>query len=249
VNIAIQKNMRMIAISDHDSIDGIKIARMRAGDNISIVSAVEFNTEVGKEDVHILGYGFDENDAGLIDVIKQRRNDRSIRAKKMIERLNDLNINDISFNDLCEIARDGAIGRPHVAKALVMKGHFDSIGDAFSKYLAKGRPVYVPRAPFTPVEAIDIIHESGGIAVLAHPGKLGDPNRIINMLIKNGLDGIEVYHTDHSVNVTKRMYDFARQHNLFMTVGSDSHGPMIRNVEIGSVNAPDDVIEKIINRF
>jgi len=250
VESAKSKGLQIISITDHDSISGLNEAFNAANwTPLKVIPGVEFNTEVGKESVHILGYGFDPSNVRLLEVLAARRLDRVERGKKMVARLHDIGVTAITFDDVLEVSGGYSVGRPHIAKALVLKGHSKNFGDAFNKYLAIGKPAYVARAPFSPEEAILTIHNAGGIAILAHPGKIGDPNRIINNLFEVGLDGLEAYHTDHSAAVAEKMRGKAQTKNLLATVGSDSHGPMIRNVEIGSVYAPDDVRDALFARF
>lgn len=242
VQAAAERGVTLMAVTDHDEIGGIGEARA-AGRHLGVrvVSGVEINTEVGREDVHVLGYGFPVDSVILHDGLACLRQSRMTRALAMLERLRAIGY-PVEAARLLEISGHGSIGRPHVAQAMVDAGHVQSQQEAFERFIGSRGPAYVRRTQFTPEEAIALIHRAGGIAVLAHPGKLGDPVRFIRRLHEIGLDGLEAYHSDHTPNVAERMARWARQYNLLITGGTDSHGPRgPRTVSVGSVPVPDEV--------
>ena len=242
VTEAAANSVTLIAITDHDEIAGLAVAAPIARElGVQLISGVEINTEIGREEVHILGYGFDENSPLMLEGLQRLRESRQRRMAKMLARLNDIGC-PISAVELQRIAGHGSIGRPHLAQALLAAGYVTSISDAFNRYIGNRSPAYIPRESITPEAAIALIHQSGGIASLAHPGKLGDPVRIIERLRATGLDALEVYHSDHQVKMTQRLLARAQQYRLIITGGSDSHGTQgIRNIAIGNVNMPESV--------
>ncbi|MEI7834024.1 MAG: PHP domain-containing protein, partial [bacterium] len=241
VAVAAERGVRVIAITDHDTVAGIAPARAVAA-GVQVISGVEINTEVKRENIHILGYGFDPENQQLLDGLAGLREGRRTRARQMLKRLADIGY---PLDDAAVMAYDGAIGRPHLARALVAAGYLPSESEVFARVLGNRCPAYVPREKFTPEEAIALIHAAGGIASLAHPGKLGDPMRFIRQLCAAGLDGLEAYHSDHSPQLTARMVARASEFGLLVTGGTDSHGPggsCPRN--IGGISIPDEICER-----
>jgi len=249
VATAAARGVTLIAITDHDEISGILPAQA-AGPacGVEVLSGVEINTEVGREDVHVLGYGFPADSPVMHEGLRVLRESRLERAMKMIARLEALG-RPLDVERVLAIAGHGSIGRPHLARALVEAGHVPDISTAFDKLIGNRCPAYVPRASYRPEEAIALIHRAGGFAGLAHPGKLGDPHRIIRRLLDAGLDALEVYHSDHTPAVTERMKRLAERFNLLPTGGTDSHGPDgPRVVPIGAVPVPDEVGQAVLQR-
>lgn len=250
VALAAEHGVTLIAITDHDEVGGVLPAQ-QAGSalGVTVLSGVEINTDLGREDVHILGYGFAPDSpvmqAGLVGL----RASRMERALKMLDRLQALG-KPLVRERVLEIAGHGSIGRPHLARALVEAGYVKSMSEAFDKLLGKRCPAYVPRTPYTPEEAIELIHRSGGIASLAHPGKLGDPVRIVTRLVRAGLDALEAYHSDHPKHITERMLRLAQDFHLTITGGTDSHGfTGVRPIMVGAVPVPDEVGEALRTRL
>lgn len=235
-----------VGIADHDTIAGIDPALAVAEDaGIVVVPAVEINTDVEQDEVHILGYFIDHHSPVFRERIGKLRACRYDRGKAMVERLNAVGV-DISFQRVKEIADDASIGRPHVARAIVEAGYTGSINGAFGKYLIRGMPGYVERYKLTPVEAVGIVLEAGGVPVLAHPGhgKMAEP--MLPELIEAGLRGIEAYHTDHDSKTRKRFARMAERLGLIATGGSDSHGPgMAKAIRIGSVSVGASAVERL----
>ncbi|MDH7481978.1 MAG: PHP domain-containing protein [Armatimonadota bacterium] len=235
VREAARIGLAAVGITDHDSVDGIKEA-VGTGKTVGIkvVPGIEINTDVGNEEVHILGYFIDDESVALRRHLENLRQGRLDRAKKIVERLNKLGVN-ISFDDVLKVADKGSVGRPHIARAIVNAGYADSPGDAFGRYLARGAPAYIPRYKVSPFEALHTIKEALGVPVFAHPGT-SKHDELIPQLVEVGLKGIEVYHPEHSPAQTEHYLRIAEKYNLIATGGSDSHGPnMIKTVPIGYV--------------
>ncbi len=242
VTEAAARAVTLIAITDHDEVDGIAPALAAAAScGIEVVSGVEINTTVGKEEVHILGYGFPTDSAQLRDGLQRRRDARRVRLDAMLARLASLGY-PLELETVLAIAGKGSVGRPHLGRALVAAGYVPDLATAFERLIGNRSPAYIPRSPFTPEEAIMLIHQSGGVTSLAHPGKLGDPIRFLRRLKEAGLDALEAYHSDHAPAATQRMLAWARQYGLAVTGGSDSHGPNgPHTVQIGAVPIPDEI--------
>ncbi len=236
----------VLAITDHDTVEGLDEARSEAEKlGIRIVPGVEFGIEVGGTEVHMLGYLFDDKDPVLLEKLGELQNGRLNRGKKMVDKLRALGIN-ITWSQVAEIAGDGSIGRPHVAQALIEGGYASTIDEAFKKYISRGRPAFVERAHLTLEECIDLVHQAGGVAVLAHPTFVKDVERVLPRLVEAGLDGIETYYGRYTEETIASIKKLAKKHNLVTTGGSDFHGlDALSHAELGSVNVPVECLEKL----
>ena len=243
VREACQKKLTVIAITDHDTVAGVRPAlRAAEGTGLAIIPAVEISTDYKNKDVHVLGYCIDLDDAGLAETMRYVRDARLLRAEKIVEKLNGLGV-DIALEDVMRESDGRSLGRPHVAAALVRKGVCHRPQEAFDRFIKRGRPAYVPRYRLTPRDAIRAIEEGRGCPVLAHPG-LGVPDALVHKLAEAGLQGIEAYHTHHTPSQTRRAQRLAEELGLLVTGGTDSHGPGGSTpVEIGSVEVPDSCAE------
>lgn len=246
VKISHERGLKFIAITDHDTVDGIPEAldEERKLGSPEVIPGIEINTNYHDDEVHILGYFIDYEKSYLKQLLGELLKKRIERTRRIAEKLNQIGIN-ISFEEIKLKAPGPAIGRPHVAMALIEKGYTCSIEDAFERYLNPGRPAYVERHKLSPFDAIDIIKKSDGIPVLAHPGLLHD-KKIIDELIKGGIMGIEVYHKDHDKSLVAHYMKLAKENNLLMTGGSDSHGetPLL----LGTLNIPVEFALKLKKR-
>ncbi|HEY3414012.1 MAG TPA: PHP domain-containing protein [Armatimonadota bacterium] len=212
-----------IAITDHDVTDGVEEA-VAAGlkHGVEVIAGVEINTDHGPTEIHILGYGLNLADPGFQKTMTWLREGRVSRAREMVGLLRRLGA-PVSWERVQEISGRGAIGRPHLAEALIEEGHVPSRAEAFIRYLGNDGPAYVPRERFNAVEAIATIRGAGGVAVVAHPVKIGD-DTLIPALVESGLGGIEAYHPDHSDEDAARYCRMADQLGVVWTGGSDFHG-------------------------
>ncbi|WP_289141116.1 PHP domain-containing protein [uncultured Brevibacillus sp.] len=232
-----------LAITDHDTVDGYLLAReeaMRLG--IGLIPGIEWNTEGPEDELHILGYGFDISDPRLLHLMDRRQQERIEWASEMVERCNRLGLA-ITIEDCLVRAKGGIIVRTHIAEVLVERGYSSTPQAAFDAYLRKGAPSYVPRPVFSAQEAIEVTHEVGGIAILAHPGIY--PFEVkLDALLEYGIDGIEVYYPKHSAAQTAFWERQAKKHQLIRSGGSDFHGHGSRNsTPVGSVPMPREVKE------
>lgn len=216
-------NLKIIAITDHDTIQGVLDLRSFATSGIHIIPGIELNTDITDYEVHILGYNIDITNSQLITEIDKLAKDRISRAQKIVDRLTGLGF-PVEYNRVLQIAgASKSLGRPHIAKALIEKGYFSTMSEVFNSLLAKNAPAYVPHYKLTPEEAIQLIKIAGGIPVLAHPGLIGNDTLILK-LMRSGLRGLEIYHPKHTEPQIKEYLALATEHNLTITGGSDFHG-------------------------
>lgn len=228
VELATRSGLSGIALTDHDTVDGVtELLEHGRKSSLTIIPGLEVSTTYREWSLHMLGYGIDHTSSDLHRWLAKLQEGRAERNLKIIERIQQLGI-DISRQEVETISCCGQTGRPHIARLLVEKGIVDSMGQAFNLYLRKGGPAWAERFSYTAAESINIIHRSGGLAVLAHPGQL-DPEMkflplLILQLVEQGLDGIEVYYPSHSLSVQKRLLQIAKKYKLVVTGGSDYHG-------------------------
>lgn len=238
VRYAKNKGLRTIAITDHDTIEGIAEGLQAGSDvGLEVIPGVELSVDFAKGTMHVLGYYIDHTNAELQDKLTVVQQARAERNLIMVEKLRGLGIA-IDLSEVKEAPEHGQIGRPHFAYTMVKKGYVQNIQDAFNRYLGKGGPAYVEKFKFPPEEAMHFIIKAGGVTVLAHPFTLNLPQQkdledVIVKLKAQGLDGIEAYYPEHSEGQTKVYRTLAKKHGLLLTGGSDFHGFNRDAVDIG----------------
>ncbi|HEV2527317.1 MAG TPA: PHP domain-containing protein [Thermomicrobiales bacterium] len=248
VALAAQRGLGAIAITDHDTVDGYLQARELSDLRLRLVPGVELSCAVDGVDVHILGYGFDPLDTELVALLGQRSGQRLDRAAEIVERLQSLGV-PVSMERVRAIAGSGTVGRPHIARALVEAGHVSTVGDAFARYLANGRPAYVERPVLTPERAIAALHRAAGVAVLAHPLYSPTYRDFLPALVESGLDGMEVHYPDHNDATRARLGALAERYGLIQTGGTDFHADFGRpGRALGDVTVPVAVIDRMAER-
>lgn len=220
--------MAAIAITDHDTAAGTAEAVKRGGElGLEVLAGIEISSWHGDTSMHILGYCFDHEDKEFSSRLQLLQDGRQIRNAKIIENLNKLGIR-VDTSELLQYSEYGQTGRPHIAKLLVDKGVTRTIDLAFKHYLGRGAAAYAERFRFSARDAIAMIREAGGIAVLAHPASLDSTLRSIPGLLRElcsvGLDGVEVYYPAHSRKTVKALLKMADEFGLLITGGSDFHG-------------------------
>lgn len=223
--------LEYVSLTDHDTVDGIKEA-IEVGKElgITVIPGIEFSTVYAGKSVHMLGYGIDYENEQLLQFLDQQKEQRSKRLDVILEKLASVNIA-LKREDVLEFVDGGSIGRPHVAQALVKHNYVRDVKEAFDRYLAEGKPCYVPKEKeMTPEETIEWIHRTGGIAIIAHPVYYKNHDELIEYLVRDHLlDGIEVYHRDHDeearAHFEKLTIELEEKYGrtLLKTGGSDFH--------------------------
>jgi len=241
LEIVRKKRLTAFAICDHDNVGGYFETRgLMTIDDPELIPGVELSAGKDNDDIHILGYYFDPSSDVLNGALDECRVRRNRRAEMMLMKLKDLGIM-ISLETVQEIAGKSAIGRPHVADALLKVGAVSSYESAFGKYIGNNCRAYVPKKNIGPAEAIGLIHDAGGLAFLAHPG-IGNAVSYLDEFVKMGLDGIEVYHPNHSNYLRLKFGALAESKNILIAGGSDYHGREGRFGMIGSQSVPDELV-------
>ncbi len=244
VQLAIERGLTTIALTDHDSVGGLDAAIAAArGTALQVIPGVELSCDVPQTEVHVLGYFIDWHAAHFQSMLVKFRDGRYGRAEKMVKKLGALGV-PISFDRVKEIAGDASIGRPHVAQALLEAGYITTIAEAFDKYIGRNGPAYVERFKLTPEDAVTLILQAGGVPVLAHPREV---KHFVEPLIKVGLIGLEVYYGLYDDATISELARLAKQYGLIATGGSDFHGlnKMAHMSGLGQVNVPPNVVEKL----
>ncbi len=240
--------LKVIALTDHDSVDGIvpALEAARAFPALRFIPGVEISTDMPDGEVHVLGYFIDFTSRELESALERFRNSRQRRAQGMIARLGDLGI-EIDWRRVQEIAGEGSIGRPHIARAMLEKGSIASFEEAFDKYIGHGGPAYVEREKMTPEEAVALIVRSSGLPVLAHPFTVKEPEAMVIRLKAAGLVGIEAYYKDNTAEETRATLELADRYGLIATGGTDYHGiGDSSEVRLGGVEVPLEAAERLI---
>ena len=226
--------LRAIAVTDHDTVEGCdRAARACAASGLEFVAGTELTCELEGCEVHLLGYYLDTAHPRLLQELAVFQRVRQERVCEMVAKLNELQV-PIEAGAVFALANCRSPGRPHVARALVQQGLCGTLDEAFERFLKKHRPAWVPKFKMSARQAISLIHEARGLAVVAHPG-LNKNDRIIPRLVEAAVDGIECWHTKHTRAMTERYVALAREYGLLITGGSDCHGLSKGKPLIGTV--------------
>ncbi|MDH3889969.1 MAG: PHP domain-containing protein [candidate division Zixibacteria bacterium] len=238
------RKLAAFAITDHDTIDGfLETGELLKEGDPELIAGLELSCSAEKGDLHLLAYLFDPDNARLLEALNDFQEKRNQRGRTMVQRLNDMGIT-ITYDDVLQAAGSAPIGRPHVAEAMHRRKAVATYDDAFRQYIGDRKPAYVPKANFTPAEAIDLIHAAGGVAVLAHPMVGGAVDRI-EELVALGIDGIEALHPDHKQHQVANLKEIAARFRLIWTGGSDFHGRGGRCGSVGSEAVPIDCLQQL----
>ncbi len=244
VEYASSKRLSAISLTDHDCIAGIQeIAEIGAKIGLEVVPGVEISSMYDNQDVHVLGYMFDPIDKQISDKMNEIRLVRRERASKIVDRLNRGNIS-LRFERVLEFAKGFSIGRPHIAAALLAEEYVSSYTEAFDKYLGNSTEYFIPVKKLSTKEAIALIKNAGGIAILAHPYVFEDRS-MPEKLIGEGFDGIEVYYPKQSLETINYYHALCDRYNLLISGGSDCHGSYYDEISMGSAHVPYYVLEKM----
>jgi predicted metal-dependent phosphoesterase TrpH len=239
--------LRILALTDHDTTGGLDEAREAAGKlDMELIPGIEINTDVSGGEVHVLGYFPEYTRPEFQAILKVLRDARERRGQRMVELLNEEGIA-VSWERVRQIAQ-GAVGRPHVAKALLEAGYVQTIGEAFDKYIGTGCFAYVPRYKLTPEDAVRLIASANGLPVMAHPYDLPGITELRNWLpglCEAGMVGLESYYGPYTPEVEQELLALAEEYHLIPTGGTDFHGPGIHPTPLGGRYVPYEVVERL----
>ncbi len=245
VRKASQKGLSVISLTDHDTINGVSEA-VKAGEEfkIEVIAGAELSTMFHNLDIHILGYFIDMENPGLNQALARFAEARRSRAEKMVKKLQAQGLS-IEFEDVKKLAGKGRIGRPHLARALVQIGAVQSFDEAFHKFIGTHCQAYVHKYDIKPAEAVDLIHDAGGLAILAHPltGREGETE--VLEILESGLDGMEVIHPKLSPKDSERLRRIAEDRGILLTGGSDYHGESHGPGALGECTVPVSYVQAL----
>jgi predicted metal-dependent phosphoesterase TrpH len=247
--------IRVMAVTDHDSVDGLREAQAAARAlPIEVIPGIEVSATANGDEVHVLGYFLDPEDASLREALCRLQEGRIAQARAMVERLGDLAC-PLDWNRVMSIAQGGSVGRPHIARALVERGYVKSVDEAFSRFLRRRGPGYVEGQKLLPEAAVNLIRKAGGVACLAHPIIVGasdyrlDLARLLPAMAEAGLEGVEVYYKGYTPEITASLLSLACRHRLIPTGGSDFHGGgVVADAKLGAVEVPWETVERLRSR-
>lgn len=256
VDAAIEANLDVIALTDHDNILSYDVAQNylkkleKEGEKtLTVVRGIEVNTLYQNCEVHILGYFMDVENEDFKNLIKIQQQARVNQTHEIVELLHKKESINIKYEDITkQVAPGGSIGRPHIAKAITAAGGTNSVMEAYGKYINDSSAVYVKRKTVSPHDAVEIIYDAGGIPVIAHPHDLDSAETLVKDLMHCGLRGIEAYHRKHSPAIVEYFSSMAENLGLVVTGGSDFHAPNVLNGQIilGKNFVPDWVYGKLL---
>jgi predicted metal-dependent phosphoesterase TrpH len=247
VNLVASKGVKVAAISDHDTTEGIEEA-MRAAQahsGLEIIPAIELSTDIPGDEIHMLGYFLQYEDEEFQAILRRFREGRLERGRQMVEKLVSLG-KPVDWDRVQEIAGDGSVGRPHIALAMVERGYFEEPKEAFYEYLGRNGLAYAERQKMTPEEGVEMLARVGGPAVLAHPANLEDLDTKVAQLKEAGLVGMEVHYSMYTQETIQRLLAVAQRHDLIPCGGSDYHGlGNTGELEPGLLGPPVDSVERL----
>lgn len=249
VDVARAHRIEILAISDHDNLAAyFEIKTYAEEQGVTLVPAIELSCGFDGIDVHVLAYAFNAHDTQVEERLRGFREARQRRGSAMVERLRTLGYS-ITQERVDQLAAGAAMGRPHVARALVEAGYVASVADAFDKLLGTGKPGYVEKERFRIEEAVSLIHSAGGVTSVAHPTVYPNHETLIPKLLDLGIDAIEVLHPDVDEPNQNRYTTLARSRGAFITGGSDDHGSVKTKQTLGSVKIAEKHIRPILDRL
>src|SRR5438552_14483664 len=245
---ASQMGLAAVALTDHDTVEGcarMTVACRPAG--LEFIPSTELTAEFNGNELHLLGYFVDTQNRRLLNEMARFQQVRQDRIREMVARLNRLNV-PLRAEAVFALANCRSPGRPHVGRALVMGGFCATLDEAFERFLKKNRPAWVPKFKISALDAIAMIHQAGGLAVMAHPG-LNHTDGIIPNLVSAGLDGLECFHTKHPAATSSHYVRLAHEYHLAITGGSDCHGLSKGKPLIGTLRIPYEYVELLKARL
>jgi hypothetical protein len=246
VREAARRGVRVLAITDHDSTEGLAEAldEVRKHPPLTLIPGVEINCDVDGGEIHILGYFLDYEAEWFQAFCRAQRVERIARVQRFADRLAELGM-PIDPQEVFDLVKEGSAGRPHIAQVMVKRGYVRTVREAFDKYLRAGGPAHVRRKKLTPAQAVGVILKARGVPVLAHPGLAGQ-DELIPPLVEAGLMGIECYYDEHTAAQTAVYLQMCKEFRLVATGGSDFHGPQSgRATPLGSPPVPLSAYEAL----
>ena len=253
IDVAGKRGMRVIAVTDHDSTEGLEAAFAEAKKypNLVVIPGIELSTDIPGSEVHILGYFLNYQDAAFQQRLVEFREAREDRGQRMVQKLGALGM-PIPWERVLHYAQggEGAVGRPHVAQAMLEAGYVSSVQEAFDRYIGRNGPAYADRPKLTPAEAVGLVRQVGGLAVLAHPKDVLDNiDPILDDLCAAGLTGLEAYYQGYEGKMNQFFLDQCAKRSLIPCGGSDYHGIESRpEAGIGNVYVPMETAERLFAR-
>jgi len=250
VHFVAHRGISIASITDHDSTEGLAEAFEAAAGfpHLTIIPGIELNTDIPGGEIHILGYFVPMEDQKFQRNLMDLRSSRVVRAKEMVEKLAQMGL-DIEWDRVIELAGGGAVGRPHVAQAMVDKGHAMDVKEAFTRFIGRKGPAYVERKGLSPSDAIAMIRKAGGVPVLAHPHWVDNVEEYLPEFKKVGLEGIEVYYGNYSQETVQRFAQIAYRFDLIPCGGSDYHALGAVDEPLpGDLGPPKSVVEELHSR-
>jgi predicted metal-dependent phosphoesterase TrpH len=255
VEAAAAAGVEALAVTDHDTVAAVaeaRVAGLRLG--VEVLAGCELTAEVGGRVVHVLLYGEGLLAPDLGEAVEAARRGRHARNLAVGERLRELT--GVGYEEAAAIAGDSALSRAHFARALVARRVVADVAEAFDRYLSSGRPAYVPAPSVSVTDAVALAGKAGGVAVLAHPGRLGDGerDRVLAEALEAGIDGVEVWHSQHDAELRRSLTGLVERRGLLATGGSDYHGRHKPNVRVGTgvdgnVAVPGELLDALRDRL
>ena len=247
IELVAGRGLKGVAVTDHDSTEGLAEAYEAASafPDLRVVPGIELSTDVPGNEIHVLAYYIQYTDARIQERLARFREGRVDRARKMVEKLKELGV-EIEWDRVQAIAGDGAVGRPHVALAMVERGYIKEPREAFDAYIGRNGPAYVEREKLTPAQAVELIRDWGGAAVVAHPSDIPDLDETLDELKNAGLVGMEVYYAQYPVERIKELVATAANHGLLACGGSDYHASGNTGEPLpGNMGPPLDTVDRL----
>ena len=246
VRLAAAAGVRVMALTDHDTVAGVIPAQAMAQElSIRFVPGVELGTDIPFPEVHILGFFVDPSSPEFQAGLEQQRHSRVVRAQEMLEKLEGMGVH-LSWERVRTLASGESVGRPHIAQAIIEKGYAPTLRDAFATYIGRDSPAYVKRVKLTPESAVALICRGNGLAVLAHPAEIPQLDELLPRLKAAGLVGMEAYYNNYLPDVVNSMLATAHRYGLLPLGGSDYHGVGGNDTPIGGLDIPTQVVENFL---
>ena len=253
VAAAVDAKLEAVALTDHDTTEGVpRFLAAAVAHGLRGITGVEISAEHHPGAMHILGYLFDPSHVGFQQKLAQLRAGRTERNRQIMDKLQALGL-ELTWDEVHALAGGEVVGRPHIARALIARGHVKDKDEAFGKLLARGRPAYAERFRLSPADSIQMIRSAGGVAVLAHPCSLKLGQKQLRALLQElravGLGGVEVHHSEHNPSQTRLYLRIATDLGLACTGGSDFHGSLMPDIKLGrgfgGLRVPADLLPKL----